>query len=62
MHQPEPFIGLVDIIELAKISFVSGEYLEDAKLYVQKIKGKHSNFRKKLFSLVHLDESFAQTC
>lgn len=32
MHQPEPFIGFDDNIELVKMSLVSGEYLDDAKL------------------------------
>ena len=35
MHQPEPFIGFDESIVLAKISLVSGEYLEDAKLYLK---------------------------
>lgn len=34
MHQPDPLIGFVDNIELASISLVRGEYLEDAKLYL----------------------------
>lgn len=34
IHQPDPLIGFVESIELAKISFVNGEYLEDAKLYL----------------------------
>lgn len=34
IHQPDPLMGLVDNIELAKMSFVSDEYLEDAKLYL----------------------------
>lgn len=33
MHQPEPLIGFDDNIELVKMSLVSGEYLDDAKLF-----------------------------
>lgn len=42
IHHPDPLMVLVDIIELASISFVRGEYLEDAKLFF-KVKISYSD-------------------